>query len=100
MTQEEFGRRQKLIPTELLLVRGNEWIDRLCKTGGSAWCLSVPPNAKTDPDMIFTEIMDRLKYWRTRCAAAEHAISESPCDPDTTKDYQDAIEEWEKSKIR
>lgn len=44
-----------------LLEKCDEWIEKLCKSGGKDWCLSVPVNFNRDPDMLFVELMNRFK---------------------------------------
>lgn len=49
------------ISNEELINRCEEWIDKLCKSGGRDWCLTVPVNFNRDPDMLFTELIRRFK---------------------------------------
>ena len=44
-------------------------------------------------------ICDELKYWISRCEAAETYIHFSPCDPDITDDQCEAYAKWNESKI-
>lgn len=46
---------------EELLKRCDQWIDKLCATGGDAWVLSIPVRMNVDPDMLFVELMNRYK---------------------------------------
>ena len=44
-----------------LIAKAHEWISNLCQTGGKAWCLRVPVDVNHDPDMIFSELCNRLE---------------------------------------
>lgn len=44
-----------------LIAKAHEWIKRLAMSGGQEWCLRVPVDFNNDPDMIFTELCNRLK---------------------------------------
>ena len=50
------------LTNEELIIKSNEWISLLAKTGGKSWALCVPVNFNRDPDMIFSEVNKRLKY--------------------------------------
>jgi hypothetical protein len=49
------------LTNEELIKKARYWIDRLTKTGGRDWCLRVPVDFNHDPDMIFSELCDRLE---------------------------------------
>lgn len=44
------------------------WVSKLCKTGGSAWSLSVPVDFNKDPDVLITELINRFKNYKNEQA--------------------------------
>lgn len=48
------------LSNEELIKRCHEWISKLCESGGKAWTLRVPADYNKDPDLLFTELADRL----------------------------------------
>ncbi len=44
-----------------LIERCEKWIDKLSASGGRAWTLNVPANYSKDPDLLFTELINRYK---------------------------------------
>jgi hypothetical protein len=44
-----------------LVEKARDWISRLAKTRGREWCLRVPVDFNHDPDMIFSELCNRLE---------------------------------------
>ncbi len=46
---------------EELAEKCEEWIDKLCKSGGNAWTLRVPVDIDRDPDMLFSELIRRFR---------------------------------------
>jgi hypothetical protein len=38
-----------------------EWIQKLIDSGGKAWVMNVPARPNSDPDLVFTELVERLK---------------------------------------
>jgi hypothetical protein len=44
-----------------LVAKIDEWNGKLCKTGGRAWCLSVPPDPNKDPDLLIAQLCKRFK---------------------------------------
>lgn len=44
-----------------LIAACSKWIDDLCRSGGSKWSLTVPVDFNRDPDMLFTELINRFK---------------------------------------
>ena len=44
-----------------LIEKARDWISKLAKTGGREWCLRVPVDFNHDPDMIFSELCNRLE---------------------------------------
>jgi hypothetical protein len=44
------------------------------------------------------KIEEEIKYWKSRCAAAEELINKSLCDSDITKRQIDVRDKWEKIK--
>lgn len=49
---------------EELIARCHDWIDKLCKSGGDKWTLSVPVDFDRDPDMLFIELIRRFEAAR------------------------------------
>ncbi len=94
MTIEQLEKIQSQIPLSELIDKAKIWIEKLCKSGGDAWSLRVPPNPKHDPDLIFLELCNRLEYLSKRCQAAENYIDASPCDPDITDAQIEAYRDW------
>ena len=43
-----------------LIDKAKEWVKKLCETVGRAWTLKVPVDFNNDPDIIFTELCNRL----------------------------------------
>lgn len=46
---------------EELITACNEWVSKLCNSGGQAWSMQVPVNFNKDPDMLFVELANRFK---------------------------------------
>ncbi len=44
-----------------LITKIDEWNGKLCKTGGRAWTLSVPPKPNNDPDLLIAELCKRFE---------------------------------------
>jgi len=49
------------LSNEELLIKCEQWINDLCRSGGKAWSLHVPPEVNNDPDFLFSELIDRFK---------------------------------------
>jgi hypothetical protein len=49
-----------LTDTELV-EKCHKWILDLCTTKGNAWMLRVPADANHDPDLLFTELINRFE---------------------------------------
>lgn len=49
------------LTNEELIARCDKWIHKLAESGGKEWVLSVPVDFDRDPDMLFTELCNRLK---------------------------------------
>jgi len=65
MTQEfevpkEVEKAKCTLSDNELSTKCHEWIDKLCKSGAHAWCLRVPVDFNNDPDVLFTELLDRF----------------------------------------
>ncbi len=60
MAQENKVMTPTLTDSELIEACNN-WVKRLCETGGRAWTLSIPVNFNKDPDMLIIELGKRLK---------------------------------------
>lgn len=58
---------------EDLVKKCAEWVDKLCKSGGSSWSLSVPVNFEKDPDILLSELIKRYSNMSAgvRCIATE-----------------------------
>lgn len=61
MTFEELQKIQSEMPTDVLIEKCRQWISNLCKSGGRAWSLRVPPDPDHDPDLLFSELCRRVK---------------------------------------
>ena len=44
-----------------LVAKIDEWNGKLCKTGGRAWCLRVPPDPNNDPDLLIAQLCKRFE---------------------------------------
>jgi hypothetical protein len=60
-----------------LIVKCNEWVSKLARTGGQAWTLRVPVDFNNDPDMLFCELGKRLEEYDEMedrfCLILDHA---------------------------
>ena len=53
---------RKIEITDVELVDGcRKWVSKLCASKGGDWCLSIPPDFRRDPDMLFSELIRRYK---------------------------------------
>jgi hypothetical protein len=59
-----------VLSDEQLIEKCEKWIDSLCKTGGKSWTLRVPVDFNNDPDMLFTELIERFRMIAKDKAAA------------------------------
>ena len=57
---ERFQLKQKGMPDRELVQRSNKEIERLCKTGGKSFTISIPVRV-TDSDIILSEVIRRLE---------------------------------------
>ena len=48
-----------------LIERCEAWVTILCESAGRKWTLSVPPNFKADPDLLFSELIWRFRSRQT-----------------------------------
>lgn len=53
-----------------LIEKCNDWVSKLCKSGGKAWSLQVPVNLNNDPDILFSELGKRFE------AALQNKVSD------------------------
>jgi len=53
--------RECTLSDQELIRRVDEWNGKLCRTKGGAWCLSIPPNLNSDPDMLIMELCKRFE---------------------------------------
>ena len=60
MTIEQFKEKQKAMSDEELIERANNHLDKLCKTYGKSFTMSIPVSIQ-DTDMIFLELIKRYK---------------------------------------
>lgn len=60
MTIEQFEEKQASMSDEELIERANNHLDKLCKTYGKSFTMSIPVNVQ-DTDMIFSELIKRYK---------------------------------------
>lgn len=59
MTHEEFQTQLQSIPDLELIEKANAIVSKLCKTGGNAFTMCVPPRLN-DSDIILSEVIRRL----------------------------------------
>lgn len=54
--------RDKCTLTDKELIEiARDWISKLTKSGGREWCLRVPVDFNHDPDMVFSELCNRIE---------------------------------------
>ena len=58
---KKIDQHQVTLSDEELVEKCTEWISKLCATGGRAWSLEVPVNFNRDPDILFSELIQRFK---------------------------------------
>lgn len=51
-----------------------EWVTKLCSTGGRAWSLQIPVNFKEDPDILISELSMRFKEALTKISELNSEI--------------------------
>lgn len=51
------------LTNEQLIAKAKQWIKDLCESGGHKWCLRVPADHNHDPDLIFSELCNRLEEY-------------------------------------
>lgn len=54
-------REKCTLTDEQLTEKCSDWVSKLCESGGNAWVLSIPVRMDKDPDMLFTELINRFK---------------------------------------
>ena len=57
-----------------LIDKAKEWVKKLCETGGRAWTLKVPVDLNNDPDIIFSELCNRLDASTPPVSATEWIV--------------------------
>ena len=62
-----------------LISKSQEWISKLAKSGGDDWVLRVPVDFNHDPDMLFSELCNRLAEKEARIAKLENALQPLAC---------------------
>ena len=60
MTIKEFKEKQASMSDDELIERANNHQDKLCKTYGKSFTMSIPVSVQ-DTDMIFSELIKRYK---------------------------------------
>ncbi len=60
-SQDSFKDPNCTLTNEELIEKCYKWVSDLCKTGGKAWSLRVPPNFNNDPDILFCELIGRFR---------------------------------------
>lgn len=63
------------LTNEQLIEKAHQWIKSLAETGGKSWTLKVPVDFNNDPDMIFSELCNRLQS--TPPSPMEEALKDS-----------------------
>ena len=58
-----------------LVTAVQEWVSKLCDTGGRAWTLRVPVDFDRDPDILITELCQRFAALEARHAALREAVA-------------------------
>lgn len=72
------SKKECTLSDEDLILKCEEWISKLCKSGGRAWCLRIPVDFNEDPDMIFSEIIKRFKNNNMRSLQQKVHLKECP----------------------
>lgn len=73
------------LSNEELIKRCDEWVSRLCATGGNAWALSVPAQHNRDPDLLFIELGKRLADLAPTAGEDQMIFEAVPCDKELPK---------------
>lgn len=49
------------LTNEELIKKCDEWVTKLCESGGRVWSLRVPVDTNNDPDVLFSELSMRFQ---------------------------------------
>ena len=82
-----------------LTVRCEKWIKDLCQSGGRKWSLNVPPDDNNDPDLLFSELIERFRCELEATQTLKEKISNlnpNMCDDGYSDGYYTAIRAVEK----
>ena len=60
MTHEEFHQKLEEIPSKELAEKADEMVNKLCRSGGNSFTMTVPPRLD-DTDIILAELIRRFK---------------------------------------
>lgn len=70
------------LTNEQLIAKAKQWIKDLCESGGHKWCLRVPADHNHDPDLIFSELCNRLEEYAHQSGPRWVRASERTSAPD------------------
>jgi hypothetical protein len=59
--EQTSGEQKCTLSNSELIEAVEDWVSKLCKSGGQAWTLQVPVNFNRDPDMLIIELCKRLR---------------------------------------
>jgi hypothetical protein len=65
---------QTTLTDQELVDKVQEWVSKLCKTGGQAWSLRVPVDVNHDPDVLISELCRRFKKQTEKTTPTEDSI--------------------------
>ena len=57
----ELNQTECTLTDEELIARIDKWNGKLCRSGGRAWCLKIPPDPNNDPDLLIAELCKRYE---------------------------------------
>lgn len=79
------------LSNEELIAKAQEWVKKLCDTGGQAWRLQVPVNLNDDPDIIFNELGRRLSAQSPQAEIEWEKMREDFDRWDITYNYKNSV---------
>lgn len=77
---EELKKSRCNLTNEELINKAQKWVYKLAASGGKDWCLRVPVDFNNDPDILFTELCNRLRVAHPSPLPAESGEQEAEKD--------------------
>lgn len=78
---------------EKLCEKAQYWISELLDSNGNAWCLRIPVDLNHDPDVVFDELINRVKA-RTESAAELQALRDRA---EKLEEFAESVIQWSKA---